>query len=59
MSENKFLDFFTDHVYIVNKQLHISGSLINFVYIKKALMEENIYFPNYDTVKILTEKIFC
>ena len=27
-SENKLLDFFIDHVEIVNKQTHILGSLI-------------------------------
>ena len=30
----------TDHVQMVNKPAHISGSLIDFVYIKKALTEE-------------------
>ena len=36
--QNKFLDIFTDHVPMANKPTHISGSLIDHVYIKKALM---------------------
>ena len=60
VSQNKFLDIFTDHVQIVNKSTHISGSLIDHAYIKKALIEEfstyvtfeNIYFSDYDVVRI-------
>ena len=45
---------------MVNKPAHISGSLIDHVYPKKALMEvfftkvtiENIYFSNHDAVRI-------
>ena len=44
VSQNKFLDIFTDHIQIVNKSIHISRSLIDHVYIKKALMEE--FFTN-------------
>ena len=44
VSQNKFLDIFTDHVQIVNKPIHISRSLIDHVYIKTALMEE--FFTN-------------
>ena len=44
VSQNKLLDIFTDHVQMVNKPTHISGSLIEHVYIKKALMEE--FFTN-------------
>ena len=44
VSQNKFLDIFTDHVQMVNKPIHISGSLIDHVYNKKALMEE--FFTN-------------
>ena len=40
VSQNKFLDVFTDHVQMVNKPTHISGSLIDHVYVKNALMEE-------------------
>ena len=62
--QNKFLDIFTDHVQMVNKTTHISGCLIDHVYIKKALMEEfftsvtveNIYFSDHDAVRIVTEK---
>ena len=40
MSQNKFLDIFTDHVQMVNKSKHISGSLIDHVYIMRALMKD-------------------
>ena len=43
VSQNKLLDIFTDQP-IFNKPTHISGSLIEHVYIKKALMEE--FFTN-------------
>ena len=43
-SENKLLDIFTDHVQMVNKLTHISGSLRDYVYIKKSLMKE--FFAN-------------
>ena len=62
--ENKLLDIFTNHVQMVNKPTHIFGSLIDHVYIKKALMEEfstgvpvkNIYFSNHDTLRIVIKK---
>ena len=38
--QNKFLDIFADHVQMVNNPTHISGSLTDHVYLKKALMEE-------------------
>ena len=52
VTENKLSDIFGDHVQIVNKATHISGSLIDHEYVKKTLMEglsinltvENIYF---------------
>ena len=64
VSQNNFLDIFTDNVQMVNKPTHISGSLINHVYIKKALMEkfftnvtvENIYFSDHDAVRIAIHK---
>ena len=60
VSQNKLLDIFTDHVQMVNKPTHISGSLIDHAYIKKALIEEfstyvtfeNIYFSDHDVVRI-------
>ena len=66
VSQNKFLDISTDHVQMVNKPAHISGSLREHVYIKKALMEEfftnvvveNIYFSNHDAVRIAIHKIY-
>ena len=64
VSQNKFLDIFTDHIHMVNKPTHTSGSLIDHVHIKKALMEElftnvtveNIHFSDHDAVKIATVK---
>ena len=40
VKKNKLLDNFIDHFQIVNKPVHIAGSLIHHVYIKKTLMEE-------------------
>ena len=48
---------------MVNKPTHISESLTDHVYIKKALIEEfftnvaveNIYFSDHDSVRIVTE----
>ena len=64
VSKNKLLDVFTDHIEMVNKPTHISGSLIDHVFIKKDLMEEfftnatveNIYFSDHDAIRILIEK---
>ena len=61
VSQNKFLDIFTDHVQMVNKPTHISGYLIDHIFIKKALMEElftNVTFisSDYDAVRIATHK---
>ena len=42
--ENKFLDIFTYHFKVVNKQANISGSLIYYVCINKTLMKE--FFTN-------------
>ena len=64
VSKNKLLDVFTDHIEMVNKLTHISGSLIDHVFIKKDLMEEffinatveNIYFSDHDAIRILIEK---
>ena len=49
---------------MVDKPTDISGSLIYYVYIKNALMEEiftnvtveNIYFSHHDVVRISIEK---
>ena len=40
VSQNKCSDTFTEHVQMVNKPVHVSGCLIDHVYIKKVLMEE-------------------
>ena len=39
-SQKKCSDTFTDHVQMVNKPIHVSGCLIDHVYIKKVLMEK-------------------
>ena len=60
VSENKLLDVFTDHVQMVNKPTHLSGSLIDHVYIKNILMEEffinatveNDFFSDKNFVKL-------
>ena len=62
--KNKLLDIFTDHVQMVNKPTHISGLLIDHVYIKKTLMEEfstsvtveNIYFSDHDALRTVIKK---
>ena len=49
---------------MVSKQTHISGSLIDHVYIKKAVMKEfftdvtveNICFSDHDAVRIAIDK---
>ena len=59
--ENKLLDYFAD---TVHKPMHISGSLVDHIYVMKTLMEEfstnltveNIYFLDIDVVKIAIEK---
>ena len=64
--QNKFLDIFTDHLQIVNKPRHVSGSLVDHVSIIKAFMEgffinvtvENIYFSGYDAARIVTETFY-
>ena len=64
VSRNKYLDIFTHHVQIVNKPTHISGFLLHFVNIKRALMEEflidvfveNMHFSDHDAVRIGIDK---
>lgn len=54
------------HRSLINKPTHVSGSLIDYIYIKKALMEkfftnapvQNIYFSYRDTVRTVDEKSF-
>ena len=67
VSLNEFLDVFTDHIQMVNKPIHISGSLIDHVYIKTALMEElftnvtveNVYFSDHGAVRIVIHKNYA
>ena len=45
---------------MVNKAAHISGSLIDHVYLKRALMEDfftNNFFSDHDSVLIVTVKV--
>lgn len=51
VSEKKLLGIFTDNVHIVNKLTHLSGSLIDHVYIKKTVVAE---FSINATVKTFT-----
>ena len=53
VSQNKFLDIFTDHVWMVNKPTHISRSLEEFF---TNVTVENIYFSDHDAVRIAIEK---
>lgn len=54
VSEKKLLGIFTDNVHIVNKLTHISGLLIDHVYIKKTVVAE---FSINATVKTFTFQI--
>ena len=65
VSENNLLlNHFMEHTQIVNTPTHLSGSLIDHVYIKKALMEEfsanatveNVYFSDHVSIRIVIEK---
>ena len=54
VSQNKFLDIFTGHVQIANKPAHLCGSVIDHVYIKKALIEE--FFTNVTVENMVISK---
>ena len=61
VSENKSLDIFTDDIQMVNKPTHISGYLIDHVYIKRTLMKElstaeHIYFSSHDGSRNVIKK---
>ena len=65
VSENNLLlNHFMEQAQIVNQPTHISGSLKDYVYIKKTLMEEisanatveNIYFSGHGAIRIVIEK---
>ena len=64
--EEKTLSFLMDdYEQIVNRPTHISGSLLDHVYIKKILFEtfnvsctvEAVYFSDHDAVKIVLSKL--
>lgn len=60
MTENKLLNYFTDHAQTVFKPTHISGSQIDHVEIRKTSLEEfstkvtleSIYFSDHDNVRL-------
>ena len=54
VSQNKFLDIFTGHVQIANKPAHLCGSVIDHVYIKKALIEA--FFTNVTVENMVISK---
>ena len=61
VSTNKLLDHLKDYAQVVNKATHISGSLIDHVYIKNTLLKDfhvnikiqNMYFPDLDAIRIV------
>ena len=61
VSTNKIVDHLKDYAQVVNEPMHISGSLIDHIYIKNTLLKDfafnvkvqNMYFLNYDAVKIV------
>ena len=55
VSQNKLLDIFTGHVQIANKPAHLCGSVIDHVYIKKALIEE--FFTNVTVENMVISKL--
>ena len=64
VTENKISYIFRDHAQTINKPTHISGLLIDQVYIKKNLIKKffikvivkNIYFSDRDSLRIAIEK---
>ena len=64
LENNLLSNNFMEHVQIVNKPPHVSGSLKDHVYIEKTLLEEfsanatieNIYFSDHDATRIVIEK---
>ena len=61
VSINKILDHLKDYVHVENEVTHVSGSLIDHVYIKNTLLKDfavnvkiqNMYFPDLDAVRIV------
>ena len=57
----KLLEYLIDYVQLVEQATHISGSLIDHVYVKKNILEElhvdvnvqNIFFSDHDAVRIV------
>jgi len=57
---NFFLDFLTDYTQIVTEPTHISGSLIDHVYVHENLSNnfdvqivvKNVYFSDHDAIKL-------
>ena len=60
-SENNYIDkFLSDYELVVNEPTHISGSLIDHVYVWKEILDvvdvsvlvKNVYFSDHDAIKI-------
>ena len=60
-SENNYIDeFLSDYELVVNEPTHISGSLIDHVYVRKEVLDvadvsvlvKNVYFSDHDAIKI-------
>jgi len=61
LSENNyFLDYLTDYHQVVTEPTHISGSLIDHIYVHKSLFQifdiktivKNVYFSDHDSIKL-------
>ena len=60
-SQNKLIDCLKDYIQLDQEPTHISGSLIDHVYVKKSLLEEfnvivkvqNVFFLDHDAVRIV------
>ena len=61
---DKLMDFLKNYSQLVREATHISGSLIDHVYVRKNLLEEfnvnvkvqNVYFSDHDAVRIMITK---
>lgn len=62
--ENYFLDYLTDYKQVVNKPTHISGSLIDHIYVRNNLFNifdiqvlvKNVYFSDHEAIKLRLQK---
>jgi len=65
LSENNyFIDYLTDYKQVVTEPTHISGSLIDHIYVHKNLFQifdienlvKNVYFSDHDAIKLKLSK---